>query len=146
MKLISTLVAASIAALTILPAQAATVGPVGFNVTASLTSQCLVSTVANVAFTYTSFQAAAATATGGGFTVQCTNTQGYTIALSATSGTVPTVNLAYTLALSAASGTGNGLAQAFNVTGSMASGQAGTCATSGTACSGTSAQTLTVSY
>jgi hypothetical protein len=103
-----------------------------------------VSTIADVAFTYTSFQAGPATATGGGFTVQCTNTQGYTIALSATSGTV--IGLAYTLGLSAASGTGTGLAQSFNVTGSMVSGQAGTCSTSATPCTGTSAQTLTVTY
>ena len=53
MKLISTLVAAAIAAASIMPAQAA-VATAGFNVTASLTSKCEITTaVADVAFTYT---------------------------------------------------------------------------------------------
>ena len=109
----------------------------------NLTSVCqIASGPADVAFTYTSFQASAATATGGGFQVQCTNTLPYTMALDATSGTVSGLN--YTLSLSAASGTGNGAAQSFSVNGSMASGQGGTCALG--SCSGTSARVLTVTY
>lgn len=145
MKLISTLVAAAIAAVSVLPAQAAT-ATAPFNVTASLTSKCEVTTaVTDVAFTYTSFQTTAATATGGAFSVRCTNTLPYTLSVTATSGTV--IGLAYTLGLSAAGGTGAGLTTAsYNVTGNMASGQSGTCNTSLAACTGTNAHTLTVTY
>ncbi len=114
-----------------------------FNVTVNLTSACqIASGPANVAFTYTSFQAAAATGTGGAFSVQCTNTLPYTMSLDATSGTV--IGLNYTLALSATTGTGNGAAQAYSITGSMASGQAGTCALG--SCSGSQGRVLTITY
>ena len=62
----------------------------------------------NVVFNYTSFQTAAATSTGGGFNVRCTNSLPYTLALNNSGVTDDAVNLAYTLSLSAASGTGNG--------------------------------------
>jgi len=114
-----------------------------FNVTVNLTSKCeVVSAPTDVAFTYTSFQAGAATATGGAFTVRCTNTLPYTMSLDAASGTVSGLN--YTLSLSAASGTGNGAGQNYSVNGSMVSGQAGTCALG--SCSGTDARVLTVTY
>ncbi len=114
-----------------------------FNVTVNLTSACKISSgPADVAFTYTSFQGAASTATGGGFSVQCTNTLPYTMTLDAASGTVSGLN--YTLALSAASGTGSGAAQSYSVNGSMASGQGGTCALG--SCSGTDARVLTITY
>ena len=144
MKLISTLVAGAIAAASIMPAQAA-VATAPFNVTASLTSKCEITTaVADVAFSYTSFQTTVATATGGGFSVRCTTNLPYTLSVAATSGTV--IGLAYTLGLSAAGGTGAGLTAAtYNVTGSMVSGQSGICATTA-ACSGTAAHTLTVTY
>lgn len=144
MKFISTLVAASLLAAVTLPVQAAT-ATAGFNVTASLTSKCEVTAApTDVAFTYTSFQTTAATATGGAFSVRCTTSLPYTFSVTAASGTV--IGLAYTLGLSAAGGTGNGLtAASFSVTGSMASGQSGTCATTA-ACTGTAAHTLTVTY
>ena len=130
------------------PAYAATASS-GFNVTASLTSQCQI-TVAptNVAFTYTSFQTTAATSTGGAFTLRCTSSLPYTLALSAASGTVPGVSLNYTLSLSATSGTGAGLTTAaYTINGSMAAGQSGVCSTSATACTGTDAtQTVTITY
>ena len=123
-------------------AQAATVTG-NFNVTVNLTSKCqIASGPADVAFTYTSFQGAAATGTGGGFSVQCTNTLPYTMSLDATSGTV--IGLNYTLSLSAASGTGNGAAQAYTINGSMVSGQAGTCALG--SCSGSQGRVLTITY
>lgn len=119
-----------------------------FNVNITLTSVCQLTGPADLAFTYTSFQAGAATGTGGAFSVQCTNSLPYTIALDQTAVTDNVVNLAYTLGLSAASGTGNGAAQAFSVTGSMAGTQAGTCAT-GT-CTNAAAtnkqRTLTITY
>ena len=144
MKLISTLIAAAIAAAAVVPAQAAT-ATAGFNVTASLTSKCEVTSApTDVAFTYTSFQTTAATATGGAFSVRCTTSLPYTFSVTAASGTV--IGLAYTLGLSAAGGTGAGLtAASYNVTGSMALGQSGTCATTA-ACTGTAAHTLTVTY
>ena len=126
------------------PAQAAT-ATAGFNVTASLTSKCEI-TVAptNVAFVYTSFQAGPATATGGAFTVRCTTDLPYTFSLSAAVGTV--IGLAYTLTLSAPGGIGAGLTtSSYSINGSMVSGQSGICATTAV-CTGTDAQTLTVTY
>lgn len=109
-----------------------------FQVNISLTSACNVSTINNVAFAYTSF-GSTATATGGGFTMTCTNALPYTFGLQTGSGaatppgaatlsvTDDAVNLAYMLSTSATGGTGSGATQTFGVTGSMAAGQAGTC-------------------
>jgi spore coat protein U-like protein len=106
-----------------------------FDVTINLTSVCVLGTVAPVAFTYTSF-GAAATGTGGGFNVKCTNSLpfsvGFTNAVTPAATETVTdaaVNLQYQLGLSAATGTGTGADVAFSVTGSMAANQAGTCAT-----------------
>ena len=111
-----------------------------FNVNVTLTSSCTLAAVTDLAFAYTSLQAGAATATGGGFSVSCTTSLPYTFGLQA-GNAAPTppggatisvtdnaVNLNYSLGLSAAGGTGNGLAQPFSVTGTMAGSQAGTCA------------------
>ena len=112
-----------------------------FNVNVTLNSNCSLSAITALDFTYTSFQGGAATATGGGFTVSCTNTLPYTFGLQAGSGAaVPpgaatvtvtdnAVNLQYVVGTSAAGGTGSGAAQSYNVTGTMAAGQPGTCAT-----------------
>ena len=111
-----------------------------FNVNVTLTSACTVSAVTNVAFAYTSLQAAIANGTGGGFSVSCTNSLPYTFGLQSGSGaatppgaatiavTDNAVNLNYSLGLSAAGGTGSGAAQSYSVTGTMAGSQAGTCA------------------
>jgi spore coat protein U-like protein len=111
-----------------------------FNVNVTLTSACTLSAVTAVDFAYTSLQGAVANATGGGFSVSCTNSLPYTFGLQAGNGaatppgaatiavTDNAVNLNYSLGLSAAGGTGNGAAQAFSVTGTMAGSQAGTCA------------------
>lgn len=111
-----------------------------FNVVITLTSACTLSAVNAVNFAYTSLQGAAATGTGGGFSVTCTNSLPYTFGLQSGSGaatppgaatisvTDNAVNLGYTLGLSAAGGTGNGAAQSYSVTGSMSANQAGTCA------------------
>jgi spore coat protein U-like protein len=111
-----------------------------FNVNVTLSSTCSLSAITALDFTYTSFQGAVANATGGGFTVSCTNTLPYTFGLNAgNSATAPgtatitvtdnAVNLQYVVGTSAAGGTGSGAAQSYNVTGTMASGQSGTCAT-----------------
>ena len=126
-----------------IPAAQAGTATGNFNVTVNLTSMCEITAgPTDVAFTYTSFQAAAATATGGAFTVRCTNTLPYTMSLDAAAGTVSGLN--YTLNLSAAAGTGNGAGQSYSVNGSMVSGQAGTCALG--SCAGTDARVLTVTY
>lgn len=124
-------------------ANAATVGPQNFNVTVNLTSSCqLTAAPTDVAFTYTSFQAGASTATPSSFSVKCTNLRPYTMALDATSGTV--IGLNYTIALSAAGGTGNGADQTYSITGNMAAGQSGNCAAA--SCNGTDVRTLTITY
>lgn len=123
-------------------AQAATTGQ-NFNVTVNLTSACSITAgPADVAFTYTSFQAAPAVAAGGGFSVRCTNNLPYTFSLDAAAGTV--IGLNYTLTLSAAGGTGNGAAQAYTVNGGMVAGQSGDCALA--SCNGSDVRTLTVTY
>jgi hypothetical protein len=124
-------------------ANAATVGPQNFNVTVNLTSSCsLTAAPTDVAFTYTSFQVGAATATPSNFSVKCTNLRPYTMALDATSGTV--IGLNYTIALSSGGSTGTGVDQNFQITGSMAGGQSGNCAAA--SCNGTDVRTLTITY
>ena len=110
-----------------------------FNVNITLTSVCTVSSVADLAFAYTSLQATPVSATGGGFTVTCTNALPYTFGLQAGAGpatppgaaSVPVtdnaVNLLYTLSLSNPGGTGNGLVQNYSVKGDMGANQSGTC-------------------
>ena len=126
-----------------------------FSIDITLTAVCTVSTPANVAFTYTSNQGGVSTATGGAFTVTCTNGLGYSLGLfegatpsgSGTPTLAPAadnvVNLSYTLGLSATSGTGSGAAQNFSVTGSMAASQPGTCVTAGGVCSNAAATNRT---
>ena len=115
-----------------------------FTVAVITTNSCQLSTPpTDINFSYTSFQAAAATANAS-FSVRCTTLLPYTMALDATSGTVVSLNLSYTLALSQTSATGNGLPQTYTINGSMAAGQVGTCATA--TCSGSQTRTLTVTY
>ena len=52
-----------------------------FNVNITLTSACTLTAVTDLAFTYTSLQTGASTATGGGFNVSCTNSLPYTFKL-----------------------------------------------------------------
>lgn len=94
-----------------------------------------------LAFSYTSFQPAAANVSAF-FGVTCTNGLPYTLALDSTTGTI--AGLSYSLALSGAAGTGSGVQQSLSVDGSMPGGQPGTCAM-GT-CTGTNPHTLTVTY
>lgn len=151
MKKLALVTALALTAMLTAPAQAATTTG-NFDVTIALTSACIYAKTSDVAFTYTSFQTTAqAQTTSGGFTVRCTNTLPYTMALDAAgSYTDEATNLAYTLALSAASATGNGLAQTYSVTGSIAANQAGNCATLGGACTNASStnkqRTLTITY
>lgn len=119
-------------------------GTATFPVTITVSAVCgLTPAPGTVAFTYTSFQGGASTASTT-FSVTCNSSLPYTMALDATSGTLPATNLAYTLALSAASGTGSGVAQSYTINGNMAGGQSGTCALA--SCLDTQARTLTITY
>lgn len=130
-----------------------------FNATISLNASCVLSTVNDLAFTYTSFQATAASATGGGFTLQCTNglaaptfqvKQGTGTAAASVTTTDSALNLQYTVTAPTAAITPDGTAKSYSITGSMGANQSGTCSSSATACSNTSATnknyTLIVSY
>jgi len=147
MKKLILVIALGFAAILSAPAQAAN-DSATVNVTINLTSKCVFGAVAPVAFTYTSFQGAASTATGGTFNMKCTNTMPYKIGFTNTATPATTdavtddaVNLAYTLGLSATTGTGSGVDQAYTVTGTMAAAQAGTCLTA--TCTNTAATNKT---
>ena len=149
MKKLLSLFALAMVSVATLPVQAATATGT-FDVKINLTSACVYAKTADLQLNYTSFQAVAATqTTSGAFTVQCTNTLPYTMALDTLSVTDQALNLAYTLVLSAAGGTGSGTAQPYTVTASMAAGQSGTCATTAVCANTTSTnklRTLTITY
>jgi hypothetical protein len=140
-----------LAALLTLPAQAANDSQ-AFNVAITLNSKCVFGAISDVAFTYTSFQGTAVTATGGAFKMKCTNTLPYTLGFTnaatpaATKAvTDATLALDYTLGLSATTGPGTGVDISYSVTGTMAKDQIGTCASA--SCSSlTNPQTLYVVY
>lgn len=147
MKKLSILASALLAGLVSASAQAATATNT-FDVTINLTSVCKISTVPTIAFTYTSFQSAAAPASSS-FDVLCTNTLPITsITLDSAGVTDSATNLAYTLALGAVPTAGTGAAQTISITGSMAADQAGTCATAtcDNALATNKTRTLTITY
>ena len=115
--------------------------PKTFTVSILTPATCSVTTPSTVSFSYTSFQAGIASASGGAFNVNCTSTLPYTMSVSPTGGTL--LGLNYTVSVSAG-GTGTGANQAQTVSGSMAAGQAGTCSTAG--CMASNPHTVTVSY
>lgn len=140
--IVSAAVAASLAGM--VPAAQAATATSPFNVTVALTSACQITSVSDVAFTYTSFQPGAAIATPAVIDLRCTNTLPYTLSLDAAAGTV--IGLNYTLALPSAAGTGTGVSDVTHtITGGMVSGQSGNCATTAV-CNGTSIRTLTVTF
>lgn len=113
-----------------------------FPVQVSVPETCLLSSPpGNLAFSYTSFQASAATASTS-FAVTCVSNAAYTLSLDATTGTL--AGLTYSLALSAASRTGTGLPQSTTISGTIAAGQSGIC--SGASCTSSAVRTLTVTY
>lgn len=166
--LVSALAAVGLMAGSIGAAQAATAVSGAFNVTVALTSVCTITTPAAVAFTYTSF-GAAANALGGGFSITCTNSLPKAVTFTGTlgsgtagattaTGNFTATNLNYILGISGAAGAvvtvagsstvaaaGTGAAESYFVNGTMAAGQAGTCAT--TICNDTiTGTTLTVTF
>lgn len=151
------LVFATVCALLASPGFAATATN-SFNVSITLNSACQVVTVPTIAFTYTSFQAAAATSSST-FNVQCTNTKAISsVLLDNGSGglaaglsqayTDNATGLTYTLTLSGVPTAGTGAAQTISIAGSMAGGQSGTCnAASCTNSASTNAtRTITITY
>lgn len=113
-----------------------------FQVQITNTASCQIGTPpGTVAFTYTAFAPAPATASTT-FTIRCANTTPYTMALDANAGVVSGLN--YALTLSATSGTGTGIAQGYSINGTMAAGQAGSCASAN--CTASDRRTLTVTY
>jgi hypothetical protein len=125
-----------------------------FTPTVSITAQCFVGQVASgntapgaispstLTLNYISFAPIPQTATMN-FTVDCTQSTTYTLALSPTSGNL--LGLNYTLALSSAGATGTGFAQPYTVTGTIPANQAGTCSTA--TCTATQpGVTVTVTY
>jgi Spore Coat Protein U domain len=145
-KLAASTIAATMMFAAASSAQAAGTVSTTFNVDISLSPLCSVSTPANLAFTYTSFQATAALATSP-FTVTCPTGTAYTVGVTG-GATDDAVNLTYNLALSAAGGTGNGVAQSYSVDGTIASGQGGACTTvpCTNALATNNVQTITVAY
>lgn len=122
------------------------------SLTGTVNALCKFPTAGNIdlSMSYTSFQATAAN-TSVPFDVQCTNSTSFSLALDATSGTVPTLNLSYQLGLGAIgtqsilSQAGTGIAQSYSVLGRLPANQSGTCANPA-GCSNSATNTLTVSY
>jgi len=148
MKGLRNIIAVGLISLFAMATANATVATGTFNVSVNLTSVCQISTVPTAAFTYTSFQATAATFASS-FNILCTNTLPISsITLDSTSVTDADTNLAYTLSLGTLPTAGTGVAQSVAITGSMAAGQAGTCATAtcSNASSANKQRTLTITY
>ena len=136
MKKIALVAALALAAVLTAPAHSATVSN-PFNVAINLTSVCRLSTITDVAFTYTAFQTTAQASTGGAFTLQCTNGVSHTMGLvlgttgvgsTSVTTTDNAVTLAYTLTTPPVLAA-NGTARPYTIGGSMNADQAGTCAT-----------------
>jgi spore coat protein U-like protein len=155
MKLKRLIIAAALAGAGLqFPATQAANSTSTFDVTINLTSACSIGSIAAVDFVYTSF-GAAATSTGGGFNLTCTNALVYTTGLVAgTTGATPpgtgtitvtdqAVDLQYVLT-APTGGTATGLAQVKAITGTMALNQAGTCAGATCTNSGSTNKTQTL--
>lgn len=132
-----------------------------FNVNINLTASCKLSSITDMLFDYTSFQAGAQASTGGGFTLQCTNglaAPAFAVKLGTAAGagtasvttTDSALNLVYTVSAPTAAITPDGTAKSYSLAGSMAANQSGTCASSAAPCTNTSATnkqyTLVVTY
>jgi spore coat protein U-like protein len=114
-----------------------------FPVSINTSAVCSITTIPNIALSYTAFSAAAVTANTP-FGVTCSNGLAYSMALDRSSDVAVGVN--YSLALSALNSPGTGVQQNYTVTATAAAGQAGTCAS--TTCTGTQVapHTVTITY
>jgi hypothetical protein len=128
------------------------IGTGTFSAGASIAKNCNFSaTLPAWSLTYTAFQASTITDASQNLVINCTRGTFYTLALDATAGIVPTVELAYTLRFtsnSSASVTNTtsttGANVPHNLTLTIPANQPGSC-TTGT-CTGNSIRTITVSY
>jgi Spore Coat Protein U domain len=163
-KLLASTIAVALLAMSVSAVQAATLGPATFNVTASLSAACSITSVGTptIAFgTYTAFQATALNATSP-ITIQCTRSLAApTFAFDGATGYGVLAGLNYnvtaasaittvgTAATAVAGGIGTADVRTITLTGSMAAGQAGTCAgATATACAATqtAVRTITITY
>ena len=130
-----------------------------FSVSITLNSACEVRTVPTIAFTYTSFQTAAANAGPSTFTVRCTDQKpissirlddgaGGLAAAASQSYTDSATGLNYTLTLSGVPTVGAGVDQTVSVSGTMPPGQSGQCnaGTCDNAASTNKTRTITITY
>ena len=139
------------------PVQATTTSDT-FNVNINLTSACKLSSITDIQFTYAALQSGIQSATGGAFTLQCTNglaapTLGLTAGVAPAPGTASVtttdnvVNLTYQLTVPTVTAP-TGSAVPYSIAGTMAANQAGTCA--GSTCANgaatNKAYTLYVTY
>jgi hypothetical protein len=146
---------------------AATTATSTFNVNLTLTPKCYVNmsgstpgdnSTTDVTLNYTAFQATDATQSTG-FTVRCTNTYPYSIAVTADTNTVAgisyylklvsggTASYATTTGNASLSGeVGDGTAKPYTIGVSAPKSQAGTCTGVGGDCAGSQLHTITVSY
>jgi len=125
------------------PKKAEQVAPAStFSVSISTPWQCSISTTPGVLDfgAYLAFGPALNASTT--FGVTCTNSLGYTIAVSPASGVVTGLN--YSVAPALTTNTGTGVQQILTINGSMPGGQAGTC--TGASCSGSNTHTVTITY
>lgn len=138
-----------------------------FKVNLTLVPKCYVNMAGNtpgdvattdVTLTYTAFQATDATANTA-FTVRCTNTYPYSIAVAADTASVAGVNYYLTLAAgstasytnaagnaSLASQVGDGTAKPYTIGVSAPKNQSGTCTSATGDCIGSNTHTITVTY
>ena len=127
----------------------------GFNVAVSLQSACLIGTIPAIPISYTSFQTAAVDANVT-FTVKCTNTQGYSMAINTGTGAASGISYLLSLGTTSATGitaavltlggqTGTGLIQNFVISATAAGSQGGSTASS-TPVAVNDARVLTVTY
>lgn len=154
MKKVLTVSALSIASIFCMNANAATATG-NFNVAVSLQSVCLIGTISAIPISYTSFQTAPVDANVT-FTVKCTNTQAYGLAINTGTGSASGISYLLSLGTAATPGVtaavltlggqlGTGLNQSFVISATAAANQGGT--TNGsTPVAANDARVLTVTY
>ncbi|MCY7371114.1 MAG: spore coat U domain-containing protein [Polaromonas sp.] len=108
----------------------------------SIVAECFFnSAIPAVTVNYPSFSATARTGSSS-YSLSCTLSTPYTMAVTPTAGTLMGLN--YTVAPSAASGTGSAFPQTYSVTATVPADQSGTCAVG--ACAATQAHQITITY
>ncbi len=159
-KFLVSTIAASLFAIAVPSAQAATLAPTNFNVTTNLTSACqiIAGTPALNFGTYTAFGAATTPSPTATIGVECTRNLATPVSFAFDGGTgygviaglnynvtaSSATTTAGTAATAVAGGVGSPDLRTITLTGDMAAGQAGDCA--GASCAATVTRTLTITY